>query len=98
MDVYIRVALGIAFAICIPAVHMTNRRLAGVLDSDPDLMERVGIDAIDGWPRCVRGVALLAFTSAGASLPRRTRWVFRLSLCMYFLVPLTIYWAGAGVI
>lgn len=98
MDNSIEVALCVAYAICIPALHMTNRRLGDLLDKSPGLMERVGIDQVDWWFRCTRGVVLLAFTSAGASLPRSTRIVFRLSLFMYILVPLTIYLVGKGVI
>ncbi|WP_312710650.1 hypothetical protein, partial [Stenotrophomonas sp.] len=45
--------------------------------SHPNVLRRVGIQNVDWWFACLRGVFTLAMTQQGLSVPARTRWVLR---------------------
>jgi hypothetical protein len=45
--------------------------------SHPDVLRRVGIQKVDWWFACLRGVFTLAMTQQGLSVPAGTRWVLR---------------------
>lgn len=45
--------------------------------SHPNVLRRVGIQKVDWWFACLRGVFVLAMTQQGLSVPARTRWVLR---------------------
>ncbi|WP_262072275.1 hypothetical protein [Stenotrophomonas sp. Marseille-Q5258] len=45
--------------------------------SHPNVLRRVGIQNVDWWFACLRGVFALAMTQQGLSVPAGTRWVLR---------------------
>lgn len=45
--------------------------------SNSNLLRRVGIQKVDWWIACLRGIFILATTHHGLSVPAGTRWVLR---------------------
>ena len=93
--------LGVAIFICLLGVLVSHIRLIELSRNSPDILARAGIDEIDWWWGCLRGVFYLGFTRLGQGLPIGTRIAFRLAISTYALVflavvVLTIQRSGGG--
>lgn len=80
-------ALVLATAFFFAVVQLlVHRELVRLLARDPRSLQAVGIEEINWWYRCVRGLFVLAFSEAGDGLPAGSRRLFR------------VYWFAHGLL
>ena len=74
-------ALATTYAIvCVWGTFATAAALLRMQRSSDPLLIRVGITRVDGGPRCLLGVARLAFGPAGHALPGRVRVAMQVAM------------------
>lgn len=71
------------FLIGVVVIGLGRQEIIRLEREEPDLMRAVGIDRIDWWFGCLRGIFRLGFLSAGKVLPGGSRIKLQLVIALY---------------